>query len=86
MVVKIQNLDTLRERYRTASPYSHIVIDNFLPDEIARDLASKFPKVEEMSKVFREPMSYKGQTSDIDNKAPQFSGIFSELQSSDFLA
>lgn len=36
----------LREKYATAHPFSHIVIDNFLPAQIANSLAEAYPAPE----------------------------------------
>lgn len=80
------NLVELRERYQQAKPYPHITIDNFLPADLAMQLAHEFPGLEQMSKLFNEPMSYKAQTSDVAHKAPAFAGIFAELQSPAFRA
>ena len=80
----LAGIDRLAAEYRTARPYPHIMIDNFLRPEMADRLGDGFPKLEEMSKVFREPMSYKGQLSDIDGKWPAFSPVFATLQSDAF--
>jgi len=66
-------------------PFSHIYFDDFFCSDVACYLYEKFPKMEEMPVIFNEPMSYKGQLSDIDGKWPQFSAVFSYLQSSRFL-
>jgi hypothetical protein len=33
----------LRNKFRTAEPFSHVVIDNFFTDETAAKIASSFP-------------------------------------------
>lgn len=35
--------EQLAEQYQSASPFPHIVIDNLLPEAVARDLAARFP-------------------------------------------
>jgi hypothetical protein len=80
----LAGVDRLAAEYRAARPYPHIAIDGFLRPEMARSLYDGFPRLEEMSKVFREPMSYKGQLSDIDGKWPAFSPVFATLQSAAF--
>jgi len=40
--------------------------------------------MEQMPMMFSEPMSYKGQLSDINGKWPQFSAVFEVLQSQEF--
>ncbi len=36
--------ESLRERYINAAPYPHIVIDDFLPYELAEDIVKRFPE------------------------------------------
>jgi Rps23 Pro-64 3,4-dihydroxylase Tpa1-like proline 4-hydroxylase len=84
-MIDIKSLDLLSQRYQSAVPFPHVVIDDFLPVDLATRLAGDFPVMEEMSKIFREPMSYKGQTSDIAHKAPSFEPTFADLQSPEFL-
>jgi len=76
--------DSLGRAYRGARPFPHVVIDNFLHPEIAEDVSRHFPAMEQMPTVFREPMSLKGQLSDIDGKWPRFSPLFDVLQSAEF--
>jgi 2OG-Fe(II) oxygenase superfamily len=78
------NVPDLARRYRNAQPYPHIVIDGFLQPAIIEHIIGNFPSMEQMPTIFREPMSYKGQLSDIDGKWPRFSGIFAALQSKPF--
>jgi hypothetical protein len=75
-----------REAYMNATPYPHVVIGDFFPPDVAMRLANEFPPLEQMSKLFKEPMSYKGQTSDVQTKAPAFAPIFADLQSAEFLS
>jgi len=83
-MITIPEIDTVRSAYRAATPYPYVVIDNFLPVALAERLAATFPAFDDMATIFREPMSYKGQTSDIANKAPAFKMIFDDLQSEAF--
>ena len=80
----VENTEEFSLKYREASPFPHIVIDNFLNLETLSFLNDHFPKMSEMPNVFREPMSFKGQLSDIDGKWPKFSAVFNELQSQEF--
>lgn len=80
----IAQAGSLGYRYRSAQPYPHIVIDNFLHDDVMRHVLNNFPTMEQMPTIFREPMSYKGQLSDVDGKWPEFSPLFSTLQSRPF--
>jgi hypothetical protein len=80
----LKNADSFSREYENANPTPHIVIDNFFNNDVAEYLSSNFPEMSEMASVFKEPMSFKGQLSDIDGKWPKFSQIFSCLQSDDF--
>ena len=71
--------------YKKAEPFPHVKIDDFFTPDVAEFLYDNFPSMEQMPNLFKEPMSYKGQLSDIDGKWPQFSKIFSALQSEEFL-
>jgi hypothetical protein len=83
----INNLNFLRlgNKYKAAKPFPHIVIDNFFRPDVADFLESNFPKMEQMPTIFREPMSYKGQLSDIKNKWPKFNKYINFLQSKSFI-
>ncbi len=37
------------ERFRTAEPFPHVVIDGLLPDEVLKAVIAEFPSIEEMS-------------------------------------
>ena len=79
-----KNIDTFSHQYSKALPFPHIVIDNFLDIQVAKYLSSNFPKMDEMPNVFKEPMSFKGQLSDIDGRWSTFSPVFECLQSQNF--
>lgn len=74
----------LARSYAEAQPFPHVVIDNFLKPELAEFLCDRFPSMEEMPTVFNEPMSYKGQLSDVKKHRPEFTGVVEALQSRTF--
>jgi Rps23 Pro-64 3,4-dihydroxylase Tpa1-like proline 4-hydroxylase len=41
-----QQIQSYREEYQRSKPYHHVMIDNFLSEEIARKLSQSFPKDE----------------------------------------
>lgn len=82
----LPNIETFAARYRAGEPYSHVVIDNFLKPDLAEALAANFPAMAEMPTLFKEPMSYKAQLSDIGGKWPAFAPVFGVLQSAEFRA
>lgn len=79
-----KEVERFAENYDSSIPYPHIVIDDFFNEDIAIYLASNFPRLEDMPYIFKEPMSYKGQLSDISDKWPKFLSIFDVLQSDCF--
>ncbi len=79
-----EKLDYFHDFYVKNKPFPHIVIDNFFEEDVAQYIYNNFPLMSEMPNVFKEPMSYKGQLSDVDGKWPRFSSIFEELQSDKF--
>lgn len=74
----------LSKSYAEAQPFPHVVIDGFLKPDLADFLCDRFPSMEEMPTVFNEPMSYKGQLSDVNRHKPEFSGVVEALQSRAF--
>lgn len=79
-----ESLSAFASVYSKNDPFPHIVIDGFFREDIAEYLYNNFPKMSQMPNIFKEPMSFKGQLSDIDGKWPQFSQVFDELQSDKF--
>lgn len=80
----IISISDLSRKYKNARPFPHVFIDNFLENNSADYIYNNFPTMEKMPNIFKEPMSYKGQLSDIDGKWPIFSKLFNYLQSKDF--
>lgn len=50
----------LHDEYKNASPFPHVVVDNFLPDELVRDVLLNF-HVEEVTDERTFEMGYAGQ-------------------------
>ena len=42
------------QRYRAAAPFPHIVLDNFLPESLARSLSAAFPGPDSIEWVERD--------------------------------
>jgi len=43
MKLNFGDLNLLKEQWQNAKPYSHVVIDNFLPLEVAKAVSDEFP-------------------------------------------
>jgi hypothetical protein len=80
----LDQIETEFDVFKNNIPFGYTVIDNFFAEEVASYLFDNFPVMEEMPNIFNEPMSFKGQLSDIDGKWPKFSKIFEILQSDNF--
>jgi Rps23 Pro-64 3,4-dihydroxylase Tpa1-like proline 4-hydroxylase len=83
MINKI-NVNKLHDLFKSNKPFKHVVIDNFFTSDVAEFLEKNFPKMNEMPTIFKEPMSYKGQLSDIKRYLPKFKKHFDFLQSKNF--
>jgi Rps23 Pro-64 3,4-dihydroxylase Tpa1-like proline 4-hydroxylase len=78
------NVNKLQNQFKRNKPFKHVVIDNFFTSDVAEFLEKNFPKMNEMPTIFKEPMSYKGQLSDIKRYLPKFKKHFDFLQSKNF--
>ena len=78
------DIHKLKLRFDKNKDFKYVVIDNFFEGNEANYLAVHFPKMNQMPTLFKEPMSYKGQLSDIDNYWPKFKKYFNYLQSKKF--
>jgi Rps23 Pro-64 3,4-dihydroxylase Tpa1-like proline 4-hydroxylase len=83
-MINTKNLNKLHQEYITNEPFNHVIIDNFFEPDVANYLENNFPKMTEMPTIFKEPMSYKGQLSDIKKYWPKFTKHFNFLQSQGF--
>lgn len=78
------NVKKLHDQFKKNRPFKHLVIDNFFTLDVAEYLEKNFPMMIEMPTIFKEPMSYKGQLSDINKYWPKFKKYFDFLQSKKF--
>jgi hypothetical protein len=51
-----QNTSPLQAEFATATPFSNVVIKNFLSDEWAKKLETEFPKVDESFYLYQNPI------------------------------
>jgi Rps23 Pro-64 3,4-dihydroxylase Tpa1-like proline 4-hydroxylase len=61
---------SLRDRYRCAEPFPHIVIDDFLPEGIARSVANAFPERDDLVWVERDNANNRRRFQDDETKLP----------------
>jgi Rps23 Pro-64 3,4-dihydroxylase Tpa1-like proline 4-hydroxylase len=74
-------IDEYSESFRMAKPHRHLVIDNFLSEDIALKAYQEFPKMEEMDRL-KDMRQYKAQDPNIAKFNPVFKDIiFEHIQS-----
>ncbi len=84
---KLKNLaEVHREDYVQAKPFPHIVIDDFLPEEILDQVISEFPKPKEVNwQNFNNPAEKKLALKDETQMGPVTRSLLHELNSSVFI-
>jgi hypothetical protein len=58
------------QKYQTASPFPHIVLENFIPDPLARALGGAFPGPEDISWVERDNVNNRRRYQHDETKVP----------------
>ncbi|MBI1237949.1 MAG: hypothetical protein GC199_01265 [Alphaproteobacteria bacterium] len=76
----IADKGTLATAFNAQKPFRYVVIDNFLKPQVAAFLSERFPRLDTMPKLFREPWARKGQMSDIEKYRPTLWPIVEALQ------
>jgi hypothetical protein len=76
---------SLAERYRTAEPFPHIVIDDFLDPDVLRRVIADFPSNESKSYFDREQERLKYQYQPHEVSSGLVRNLFAELNSQAFL-
>jgi hypothetical protein len=74
-------LPTLIADFSAATPFRHVVIDNFLSDETARRAADAFPPYEEMQLHYAGLVENRALERRFDRIDPVYSEIFTDLSS-----
>lgn len=82
------NKDTIlkfQKKYAQATPYKHIVIDNFLTDEIANSLYNNFPKMTELRKHYKGINENKSEGSSFGQYHGDFVKVLDGIKSPEFV-
>lgn len=77
---------SLATAYQTASPFPHIVIDDFLPAELLKQVLSEFPSTEGKKFFDRDQERFKFQLSPNESSSSVVRNLFAELNGEAFLA
>ena len=83
----LEQLNRLQGDFQTAQPFRHVVIDNFLREEVAERMRLDFPSVDDPSKLVNEfgAPNPKSAISDVKSLAPVFQELDQYIQSREFL-
>lgn len=83
----LNKVSQLHAEFQTAIPFRHVVIDNFLREEVAEEMLRDFPSVQDPTKLVNEfgVPNPKSAISDISALAPIYSDLDRYIQSSEFL-
>ena len=76
---------TLAEKYQSATPFPHIVIDGFIEPDILKEVLAEFPASEDKSCFDREQERLKFQYQPHESPAGLTRNLFAELNSQAFL-
>jgi len=79
------NLDKLNNEFIDNKPYSYVIIDNFFKDDIANNITSNFPKVDNNWHKYNNPIEYKFALDNLKNMPPNISDIFNLLSTNNFI-
>lgn len=75
------------EDYKSAKPFPHMVIDNFLEEDLARNLSGEFPDIHDASLFnYSNPLEKKSALNDWNRFPPHTYSFFEFLCSSTFVA
>lgn len=84
-VVNPDNARELYRQFREARPYPHIVIENFLKEDVANAMYENFPKVDELRKHYKNLNENKSEGSSFEKYHEAFNNVRHELGSPDFI-
>ena len=73
------------ERYRSASPFPHIVVDNFLEPDVLRTILEEFPSSEDKAFFDRDQERLKFQYQPHETSSGLIRSLFAELNGQNFL-
>lgn len=78
------SVENLYSQFNTAKPYKHVVIDNFLHENVADQLNDTFPTYETLNKKYDGLNEKKAEGSNFQDFNPLFQAVKSEISSPEF--
>ncbi len=79
-----ENLQKLNEEFNQATPYRHVVINNFLNNEFAESLYLHFPALDQMSRNYQGLNEHKSEGAGFENYHADFSNLRKALNEKSF--
>lgn len=79
-------VEALAHDFATSQPFRHVVIDGFLPDDIARSANRSFPPFDTMQVCYAGLVEARAIERRLDVVDPLFAAIFQALYSAEFIA
>ena len=80
-----QTIEKNRKAFAGGQPYKHLVIDNFLTEEVAENLFNNFPKVSELRKHYKGINENKSEGSSFDAYHNDFIKVLDAIKGPDFV-
>jgi Rps23 Pro-64 3,4-dihydroxylase Tpa1-like proline 4-hydroxylase len=74
----------LSAQFADGQPYKHVVLDNFLKEEVAAQLYDHFPSIEKLSKHYKGLNENKSEGSNFSDFHPVFSQVRNDFMSPEF--
>lgn len=81
---RAENIEKYRQSFNEATPYRHLVIDNFLEDDFAHTLQREFPTVDALKTHWKGLNEQKSEGSTFDTFHPAFGQLRDALASPNF--
>ena len=73
--------DELASAFRSAEPFPHVVLENFLPEDLAQSVVEEFPTPEEMGIQFKSGREFKSANEDWTKMRANTRTVLGELNS-----
>jgi Rps23 Pro-64 3,4-dihydroxylase Tpa1-like proline 4-hydroxylase len=77
-------VERLAAEFQNGFPYKHIVLDNFLLDNVAEGLYSHFPSLDQLSKHYKGMNEQKSEGSNFEDFDPVFSQVRQQVMTPEF--
>ncbi|MCB0706124.1 MAG: 2OG-Fe(II) oxygenase [Saprospiraceae bacterium] len=83
-VINDNSIARFREEFSKGKPYKHIIIDNFLQEDVADALYKNFPKVTELRKHYKGINENKSEGSSFEEYDSRFPIVLEAIKSKEF--